>query len=217
MSDHPIATRAQKLFLRAFRDHPAGPPPSDWPAPAVLRRWLEDNTFRQTLTSLRDTLRFQTDFYIATAAASASRTLQTAVAPLTAPPAAEADGPVHASPTSADLDRQLRSLTSLLRLAHLRQRFADESSTAHHASADTDDDGRYTVSMEWNEHWTDQPHAIADILCDPDKGRLKAYLLLLVSTGEKGYEPFLAAFPEELAEAKESAQRKSSPQPPAAS
>jgi hypothetical protein len=217
MSDHPTATRAQKLFLRAFRDNPAGPPPSDWPAPAVLRRWLEDETFRQTLTSLRDTLRFQTDFYIATAAASASRTLQTTIAPLATRPPAEADAPAQTNPTPVDLDRQLRSLTSLLRLAHLRHRFT---------TAPTDDrpdpspktDGKKTFTpVAWNPNWTDRPDHIANIFCDPDKSRLKAYLVLQVIRGRKDFAPFLTAYPEELANALEHAEKRDTGPHPAQS
>ena len=217
MSDQPTPTRAQKLFLRAFRENPAGPPPSEWPAPAVLHRWLEDDTFRQTLTSLRDTLRFQTDFYIATAAASASRTLQATVAPLTAPPAAEADAPAHASPTSADLDRQLRSLTSLLRLAHLRHRFTT-APTDDRPSPSPKTDGKKTFTpVAWNPNWTDRPDIIANIFCDPDKNRLKAYLVLLVIRGRTDFAPFLAAYPEELSKALEHAEKRGTGPRPAES
>src|SRR6266511_4049039 len=38
MPDIKGTTRAQTIFLRAFRDNPLGPPPDAWPTPAVLDR-----------------------------------------------------------------------------------------------------------------------------------------------------------------------------------
>jgi hypothetical protein len=225
MSNHPTTTRAQKLFLRAFRDHPAGPPPSQWPAPAILSRWLENDTFRQSLAHLRDALRFQTDFSIATAAASASRTLQTAVLPLAPTPApdtsaATSNDPKPAptpNPAPADVERHVRSLTNLLRLAHLRQRFtAEPANNRPHSSPNTDNKKTFTP-VAWNPNWYDRPDIIANSFCDPDKSRLKAYMLLLTMRGRKGFEPFLAAYPEELARALEIAKTRSVPQQPAPS
>ena len=54
-------TNAQTTFLRAFRNNPAGPPPDEWPAPAVLRRWLRRPCFQQALTTLREVLRFRAE------------------------------------------------------------------------------------------------------------------------------------------------------------
>ncbi len=68
-------TYRQSTFLRAFRSNPAGPPPDQWPAPAILRRWLRKKTFRNALNSLQGALRFQADFFIASAASSAARGL----------------------------------------------------------------------------------------------------------------------------------------------
>jgi hypothetical protein len=33
-------SHAQTIFLRAFQENPAGPPPDLWPSPAVFRKWL---------------------------------------------------------------------------------------------------------------------------------------------------------------------------------
>jgi len=97
-------TDAQTTFLRAFRHNPTGPAPADWPTPTILRRWLRRPAFLAALNSLHQTLRFQVDFHLATAAARAA-------AAFTAQPEL----------TTQDLSR-------LLRLAHLRDRFA---STTH--------------------------------------------------------------------------------------
>lgn len=93
-------TNAQTIFLRAFRNNPAGPPPQDWPAPAVLRRWLRRPTFRRALQSLQDSLRFQADFHLSNLATQAAQKLSVQDAHL----------------TTLDLNR-------LLRMSHLRQRF----------------------------------------------------------------------------------------------
>ncbi|MGA2499465.1 MAG: hypothetical protein ABSH20_17125, partial [Tepidisphaeraceae bacterium] len=42
-----------------------------WPAPAILRRWLRQPPFLRALNSLLETLRFQSDFQLATAAVNA--------------------------------------------------------------------------------------------------------------------------------------------------
>src|SRR5437870_1956632 len=55
-------------FLRAFRKNPAGPPPEQWPSPAILRKWLRRPSFRAALISLQQTLQLQADFHLATAA-----------------------------------------------------------------------------------------------------------------------------------------------------
>jgi hypothetical protein len=212
MSNKPNSTRAQTLFLRAFQQNPAGPPSQDWPAPAVLRRWLKNDDFSETLAGIRDAFRFQTDFHIASAAASAARTLQAAVAPI----AAAAAPAVPSNDPAADLDKHLRSLTGLLRLAHLRQRFSTQPAPAIAVEDNGEDDSVRTNSkginpktglppMKWNPNWTDEPHVIANIFCDPDPNRLKAYMLLLTMRGRKGFEKFLAAFPDELEKAQQNA------------
>ena len=92
-------TDAQSTFLRAFRHNPAGPAPAEWPHPAVLRRWLRRPAFLAALNSLHQTLRFQVDFHLATAAARAA-------AAFTAQP-----------------EFTTQDLSHLPRLAHLRDRF----------------------------------------------------------------------------------------------
>src|SRR5690242_19187323 len=115
MSDATPVSRAQKLFLRAFRQNPTGPAPADWPTPGVLRRWLKSRRFKKALVATRDAIRLQTDFHLASAASSAARALQTTITPATA---ADLD-----ASTLTDLAKTLKSLTDLLRLAHLRERF----------------------------------------------------------------------------------------------
>jgi hypothetical protein len=108
MPDIAGTSRAQTLFLRSFRKSPYGPPQDQWPTPAVLRRWLRKPAFRNALQSLREVLRFQIDFDLASAAAQAARRL------------------THPTP-GADLTHQdVKRLSDLLRLAHLRQRFPAE-------------------------------------------------------------------------------------------
>lgn len=99
----PGTTNAQTLFLRAFRQHPAGPPPSLWPSPAVLRRWLDRPAFQDALATLRDALRLRTEFHLAAAANQAARELQS--------PPTRGEGL-----TPEDYKRRL----DLLRLTHLR-------------------------------------------------------------------------------------------------
>src|ERR1044071_1098054 len=93
-------TNAQSTFLRSFRSSPTGPAPSDWPTPAILRRWLRRPSFRKSLSSVQRALHFQADFHLASAATQAASRFAT-----------------HDSGLSTqDLER-------LLRLSHLRQRF----------------------------------------------------------------------------------------------
>ena len=77
-----------------------------WPSPAILRRWLRRPAFRAALKSVRDALRFQSDFHLAAASARAARALAASCAQ---------DSPL--SPQDA---------YKLLHLHHIRQRFADE-------------------------------------------------------------------------------------------
>jgi hypothetical protein len=105
----PGTTNAQTIFLRAFRRHPAGPPPEDWPSPAIVRRWLRRPAFLSALADLREVLRFRTDFHLTLAASQAAEQLQS-------PPTG-----------GSALDPQdHKRLLNLLRLAHVRQRFSME-------------------------------------------------------------------------------------------
>src|SRR5437016_1673293 len=106
MPDANPITRTQTLFLRAFRNSPAGPTPDQWPSPSILRRWLRSRAFVTALNSIRDALRFQLDFQLAAAAAQAAQIL--------------------AAPGAQFSQLDLKRLSDLLRLAHLRQRFPVE-------------------------------------------------------------------------------------------
>ncbi|MGA2500618.1 MAG: hypothetical protein ABSH20_23000 [Tepidisphaeraceae bacterium] len=123
----PDTTNLQTTFLRAFRK-PGGPPPSLWPSPAILRKWLRHPGFIRALNSILETLRFQSDFHLATAATYASGQLPT--------PSAESSD--NASPPADSPDKppsSLKTLESILRLAHVRQRFAAVES--RHAATQT--------------------------------------------------------------------------------
>jgi hypothetical protein len=168
MSNPEDKTAAQTLFLRAFRESSAGPPPQDWPAPGTFRRWLKKESFRKALASIRDALRFQADLHVATAAAQAAKNLQAAL-PTASPLDLDA---------AAQLTTQLKAITDLLRLAHLRQRFPADAPSADESSG----------------HCINQP-GYGEIVHNPD--RLKS-LLLLFANDSPEYDQFLAAFPEEL-------------------
>jgi len=104
-------TRAQTKFLRAFRTDPTGPGIEKWPSPAILRRWLRRPGFVQAMRAMRDAMRYQADFQLLAAAASAAHALHDAVA----------------SPDDAKRDaRQMKAMSDLMKLAHVRQRFAPE-------------------------------------------------------------------------------------------
>jgi hypothetical protein len=109
MPDLKGTTRAQTLFLRGFRKDPAGPPPHEWPSPIVLRRWLRKGGFAGAMTSLLQALRWQADFHLTAAAASAGQLLHQCV---------------HAGDTNG-ARKQIEALITLLRLAHIRHRFAE--------------------------------------------------------------------------------------------
>jgi hypothetical protein len=72
-------SNAQSKFIRAFRgqDRSTGatPPPGDWPAPAVLRRWLLEPGFRRALDEVCRALEFQTGVHLAAAAVGAAHEL----------------------------------------------------------------------------------------------------------------------------------------------
>ncbi|HEV8293279.1 MAG TPA: hypothetical protein VGP94_15190, partial [Tepidisphaeraceae bacterium] len=105
----------QSSFLRAFHDHPAGPPPQHWPSPAILRRWLRKPRFRAALKSIHSTLRLQESFLLTAASNTALRTLD----------------PISSSPNL------VRNTLTLLRLSHLRHRFETTSTPPAAAPAKT--------------------------------------------------------------------------------
>src|SRR5687768_2232433 len=103
-------TTAQTKFLRAFRSTPHGPGAEHWPSPAILRRWLRRPGFVHAMRSIRDAMRYQADFQLLSAAASAAHMMHTSVS--------AADREVETA--------QLNAMSTLMKLAHLRQRFAAE-------------------------------------------------------------------------------------------
>jgi hypothetical protein len=110
-------TRAQTVFLRAFVKHPCGPPVEEWPSPVILRRWLKRPGFCGAMNSILRALRYQADFHLAAAAASGAHALHGTVR------SADADGKVDVD--LANLRKKIDGLTQLLRMAHIRHRFAD--------------------------------------------------------------------------------------------
>jgi len=102
-------TKAQTIFLRAFAKNPYGPPPDQWPSPVVLRRWLKRPGFCGAMNSILRALRYQADFHLTAAAASGAHMLH---------------GTVHGGKVD-EVRKQIESLTHLLRMAHIRHRFAD--------------------------------------------------------------------------------------------
>ena len=66
---------AQSRFLRTFHTCPGGPPPDQWPSPAIFRRWLRRPGFKRAFDSLQQTLRIQTEFHLAAAATNAAQRL----------------------------------------------------------------------------------------------------------------------------------------------
>jgi hypothetical protein len=197
MTDPTTATRAQELFLESFRQSPTGPAPADWPTPGVLRRWLKDRRFKKALTATRDAIRLQTDFHLASAASSAARALQTTITPATS---ADLD------PTAlADLYRTLKSLTDLLRLAHLRERFTTERPRPaaappkrEHNILGNEENRRILAGKGMNYYEK----------CLNDAKLLKDLLLWgVLNGGGDIYDQFLVSFPEELAKAHETYDR----------
>src|SRR5207247_631093 len=75
MPDMKGTTRAQTIFLRAFRNNPKGPPPQVWPSPMVLRRWLKRPGFCDAMEKVLRALRYQADFQLTAAAASGATLL----------------------------------------------------------------------------------------------------------------------------------------------
>jgi hypothetical protein len=133
----PGNSNAASSFLRSFRTSPSGPPPEKWPAPAVLRRWLRRPAFRAAFSSLQDTLRLQADFHLSTAATRAA--------------AAQA----LCDPSIENQNSKIENL-QLLRLSHLRQRFAAQSNIPadqDNESADETEDREITfLDVRHNLH-----------------------------------------------------------------
>jgi hypothetical protein len=111
---------AQSLFLRACLKDPSGMANEKWPSATVLRKWMRRRGFRVAIKGIRDSLRFQAEMHVASASASAAKCLAQVVG---------SDQEL----TEAQRERlraakeQIASLTTLLRLAHLRSRFSAEA------------------------------------------------------------------------------------------
>jgi hypothetical protein len=195
MSNRHSYTRSQKLFLKAFRQNPGGPPPADWPNPGTLQRWLRNEDFKDALQKVRDTIHFQSDFHLASAASAAAKSIHSTVA---LPPTSTPDA-AHATP---DLSRQLKSLTDLLRLSHIRQRFTATASNDNPPNDSShDDDTSDPLSREIDPRSFPVNPMVVLTHWPPD--RLKAYFRLLVMNGKKEFEPFLHGFPEEMTKLEE--------------
>ena len=102
-------TRAQTIFLRACAKHPYGPPADVWPSPVILRRWLKRPGFCDAMNSILRALRYQADFHLAAAAATGAHHLHQTLQ------VGEAD----------TARKQIESLVQLLRMSHIRHRFAE--------------------------------------------------------------------------------------------
>jgi hypothetical protein len=117
-------TDRQSNFLRACAKDPTGLTPKDWPSATVFRKWMRRQGFRLAIRGIRDSLRYQADLHIASASAAAAKLLSAAVN----------DGTVISDEQVQRLRgarEQIQSLTTLLRLAHLRHRFSADP--AEHA------------------------------------------------------------------------------------
>jgi hypothetical protein len=109
MTNQKTVTRAQTKFLRGFARNPDGPPADEWPSPVVLRRWLKRPGFCGAMNSILRAMRYKADFHLTAAAASGANLLHGAVA-------------------AGDVEivrKQIDSLIHLLRMAHIRHRFAE--------------------------------------------------------------------------------------------
>ena len=105
-------TDTQTKFLRTFKTAPFGPGVEDWPSVAVLRRWLRRPGFVAAMRSLQNAMRCQADFQLLSAAAAGAHVLHTSIT------AHDAD----------DSHKQVKAMSDLLKLAHLRERFASSQS-----------------------------------------------------------------------------------------
>ena len=108
MPDIKGTTRAQTKFLRAFRTDPHGPSEDKWPSPAIMRRWLRRPGFCDAMASIRDAMRYQADFQLLSAAASAAHAMHTSLA------------------TGEPEAKRMKVMNDLMKLSHVRQRFAPE-------------------------------------------------------------------------------------------
>ncbi len=92
MSNLPNTSRTQTEFLRAFRKYPDGPPPSKWPTPSVLRRWLRRPGFRRALATLRHALTTQHRLKLLLIAPNADTAISAGITntPMPTPPAGNA-------------------------------------------------------------------------------------------------------------------------------
>ena len=138
----PGTTNRQSAFLRALRTHLDGPPQELWPSPTILRKWLRRDGFRRALDSIRDTLTYQTDFALASAASKAARKYLAASATTDQPP-------TH---------QDTLALSRLLRLAH--QREANSASLKLKSPATFDLNG---WSWERDEEDLDEQHEERDL------------------------------------------------------
>jgi hypothetical protein len=105
----PGTTNAQTKFLRSFIKNSNDCTPHSWPAPAVLRRWLRRPGFIHAMESLKQAIRFQSDFQLILSAAQA---------------ATEVERSVLDQDPNNEQARQIAALSNLLKLAHTRERFA---------------------------------------------------------------------------------------------
>ena len=71
----PGTTNEQSAFLRAFHRSRAGPPPAQWPAPPVLRRWLAKPAFAAALLEIHQAMQLQRRFHLTAAAVDAAYAL----------------------------------------------------------------------------------------------------------------------------------------------
>lgn len=120
MSNFDGMTRAQTLFLRACSRDPFGTGDGagrkHWPTAATFRKWMRRPGFRAAVEGIREALRFQADLQIAAASAAAARGIANLFI--------RDDGTVADADAIKSAKDQVQSLLSLLRLAHLRQRFS---------------------------------------------------------------------------------------------
>src|SRR6185436_1553315 len=95
MPDLSGTSRAQTIFLRAFRSNPFGPPPDQWPSPAVLRRWLRRPAFRAAMYTVRAALAWQSDHQLAAASAHAASALAANLSMLATTPPKDPQSLIH--------------------------------------------------------------------------------------------------------------------------
>jgi hypothetical protein len=101
-------TDAQSSFLRALAKSELGPGKKPWPSAVVMRRWLRKPGFIAAMRRVRQAMRYQADFQLYSSAASAAHRMQSIVC--------EQGGEIE--------PKLLAALSSLLKLAHVRERFA---------------------------------------------------------------------------------------------